>query len=72
MSHNVFSELAFLFLVWHQEIVVTFSCLYGHIDLLCKSAAVDVLFRVDIGFENWYVVVTASERKIPCTRSGGL
>lgn len=52
MSHNVFSELAFLFLVWHQEIEVAFSCLSGHIHLLCKSALVDVLFRVDIGFEN--------------------
>lgn len=38
MSHNVFPELAFLFLVWYQKIEVTFSCLYGHIHLLCKSA----------------------------------
>lgn len=52
MSHNVFSEAAFLFLVWHQGIGVTFSCLYGYSHLLCKSAVDHVLNRVDIGFEN--------------------
>lgn len=29
-----------------------FSCLYGYIHLLCKSAMVDILHRVDTGFEN--------------------
>lgn len=60
MSRDVFSELAFLFLVWHQETEVALSCLYGYFHLLCKSAVVDVLFRVDVGFENWDLAITSS------------
>lgn len=41
MSHNVFSEVAFLFLAWYQGVEVAFSCLLGHIYLLCKSALAD-------------------------------
>lgn len=41
MSHNVFSEVAFLFLAWYQGVEVAFLCLLGHIYLLCKSALAD-------------------------------
>lgn len=41
MSHNVFSEVAFLFLAWYQGVEVAFSSLLAHIYLLCKSALAD-------------------------------
>ncbi|KAK2498873.1 hypothetical protein MC885_005124, partial [Smutsia gigantea] len=43
--------------VWQKDLKVSFSCLDGHIHLLGKSAVVEVLYRVDVGLENGYLVI---------------
>lgn len=52
MSHDVFSELAFLFLVWHQGTEVTLFHAIWPCSGVMKSVAADILWRVDTGFAN--------------------